>query len=144
MGGSGKGSCRPGLYKPYMVCANPINNYDVTFYLGKYSHFSDTITNQLGKYPLDFYPLVYDFDAARKVFPQAKEVLEFYEQAFGPFPFMADKYSLVESPYEGMENQGAIAFGSEFVKKDQGQMYLTGKTTTLLFMNRHMNGGAIR
>jgi len=107
--------------------ANPINNYDFTFYLGKYSHFSDTITNKIGKYPLDFYVLPYDSAIAKKVFAQTKEVLEYYEQAFGEFPFMKDKYGLVEAPLEGMEHQGAIAFGSDFIKKDNGQLYLNRK-----------------
>ena len=107
--------------------SNPINNYDVTFYLGKYSHFSDTINNTSGEFPLDFYAMPYDFDVARKTFAQTKEILEYYEQAFGPFPFMKDKYGLIEAPYEGMENQGAIAYGNEFNKKDQGQIYLNRK-----------------
>ena len=107
--------------------SNPINNYDVTFYLGKFFHFSDTITNKLGQYPLDYYALPNDSGVARKTFAQAKEVLEYYDQAFGEFPFMKDKFSLVESPYEGMENQGAIAYGSDFIKKDMGQLYLNKK-----------------
>ncbi len=96
--------------------ANPINNYDITFYLGKYAHFSDTITNKKGKYPLDFYVLPYNLTIAEKTFEQAKEVLKFYEQAFGEFPFMNDKYCLVEAPYEGMEHQGAIAYGNNYNK----------------------------
>jgi aminopeptidase N len=106
---------------------DPINNYDITFYLGKFSHFSDTITNKLGKYPLDYYVLPYDFEDAQKCFAQAKEVLTFYEHVFGEFPFMKDKYCLVESPYEGMEHQGAIAYGNDFNKQSKDQMYLDKK-----------------
>jgi len=106
---------------------NPINNYDITFYLGKFSHFSDTITNKLGKYPLDFYVLPYNFDEAQKCFAQTKKVLKFYEQAYGEYPFMKDKFSLVESPYEGMEHQGCIAYGNEFNKQAKDQMYLDKK-----------------
>ncbi|HEY4786076.1 MAG TPA: M1 family metallopeptidase, partial [Bacteroidales bacterium] len=106
---------------------DPINNYDITFYLGKFSHFSDTITNKYGKYPLDYYVLPYNFEEAQKCFGQAKQVLEFYEKAFGEFPFMKDKYCLVESPYEGMEHQGAIAYGNDFNKQAKDQMYLDKK-----------------
>ncbi|MDP4207221.1 MAG: M1 family metallopeptidase [Bacteroidota bacterium] len=105
----------------------PINNYNVTFYMGKFSHFSDTITNKLGKYPLDYYVLPYNLDEARKCFTQTKGVLQFYEKAFGEYPFMKDKYSLIESPYEGMEHQSAIAYGNDFNKKDDEQMYLNKK-----------------
>jgi Aminopeptidase N len=107
--------------------SNPINNYDITFYLGKFSHFSDTMTNRLGKYPLDYYVLPNNLDEAKKCFAQAKEVLKFYEQAYGEFPFMTDKYCLVESPYEGMEHQSCIAYGNEYNKQSKDQMYLDKK-----------------
>ena len=107
--------------------ANPINNYNISFYLGKFSHFSDTISNKFGKYPLDYYVLPGNFEEAQKCFVQAKTVLKFYEQAFGEFPFMKDKYCLVESPYEGMEHQGCIAYGNEFNKLTKDQMYLDKK-----------------
>jgi len=106
---------------------NSINNYNITFYLGKYFHFSDTVTNQSGKYPLDFYVLPFDSLLAKRVFAQTKEILGFYETAFGEFPFMNDKYGLVESPYEGMEHQGAIAYGNDFIKKNEQQLYLNRK-----------------
>jgi aminopeptidase N len=104
--------------------ADPINNYDVSFYLGKYSHFSDTLENQQGKLPMDFYVLPYHLEEARACFAQTKEVLEYYQKAFGDFPFMKDKFGMVESPYEGMEHQGAIAYGNDFNKTDEYAMYL--------------------
>ena len=107
--------------------ANPINNYNISFYLGKFSHFSDTISNKFGKYPLDYYVLPGNFEEAQKCFAQAKTVLKFYEEAYGEFPFMTDKYCMVESPYEGMEHQGCIAYGNEFNKLAKDQMYLDKK-----------------
>jgi aminopeptidase N len=96
--------------------ANPINTYNVTFYMGKYSHFSDTIQNQKGKYPLDYYVLPQNLERAKKTFAQTKPLLEYYEKAFGPYPFPEDGFALVESSYEGMEHQGAIAYGNEYDK----------------------------
>ena len=55
-----------------------------------------------------------NLDIAKKVLPQAKEILQCYEHYFGDFPFPQDKYALVESPYEGMEHQGAIAYGNGY------------------------------
>jgi aminopeptidase N len=107
--------------------ANPINTYNITFYLGKFSHFSDTIFNASGKYPLDYYVLPDHFDDAVKCFAQAKDILRFYEKAYGEFPFMNDKFCMVESPYEGMEHQGAIAYGNEFNKKEKDQVYINKK-----------------
>jgi aminopeptidase N len=107
--------------------ANPINSYNVTFYLGKFLHFSDTMINQKGKYPLDYYVLPDHYEDAQKTFSQVKDVLKFYDQAFSDFPFMKDKYSLIESPYEGMEHQSAIAYGNEYNKLAKDQMYLNKK-----------------
>jgi aminopeptidase N len=123
----GKKPAEKGYTSHTWFVSEPINNYDVTFYLGKYSHFSDTILNKLGKYPLDFYVLPYNLDEAKTCFAQTKEILEFYEKSFGEFPFMKDKFALVESPYEGMEHQGAIAYGNDFNKHDEYQMYLNKK-----------------
>ena len=110
--------------------ANPINNYDITFYLGKFAHFSDTITNDKGKYPLDYYVLPYNLAKAKKTFEQTKDVLKFYEQAFGDYPFMNDKFSLVEAPFEGMEHQGAIAYGNNYNKNSQ--VYLDKKDDEII------------
>lgn len=102
--------------------SNPINNYDITFYLGKFAHFSDTMTNAKGTYPLDYYVMPYNLENAKSTFAQVKDVLRFYEQAFGTYPFMSDKFSLVEAPYEGMEHQGAIAYGNNYAKNNQAYL----------------------
>ena len=123
----GKKPADKGFTSHTWFVAEPINNYNVTFYLGKYAHFSDTIVNKLGAYPLDYYVLPSNLEIAKTCFAQTNEILKFYEKAFGEFPFMKDKFALVESPYEGMEHQGAIAYGNDFNKKDEYQVYLTKK-----------------
>jgi aminopeptidase N len=106
---------------------NPINNYNITFYLGKFAEFQDTITNPSGKYLSEYYVLPFHLADAKKCFAQTKEVLEFYDEAFGDYPFMNDKFALIESPFEGMEHQGAIAYGNEFNKKGKNQAYIDKK-----------------
>jgi aminopeptidase N len=96
--------------------ANPINTYNVTFYLGKFVHFSDTLANKNGKYPLDYYVLPENREKAIATFSQTKDILKYYENAFGEFPFPQDGFAMIESPYEGMEHQGAIAYGNEYNK----------------------------
>ena len=39
-----------------------------------------------------------------------------------PYPFKRDGFGLVESPYEGMEHQSAIAYGNGF-EKNTGNEY---------------------
>lgn len=96
---------------------NTIDIYNATFYMGKFKHFSDSVTNSDGTYPLDYYVLPYNFDKARETFKQTKEVIMIFEELFGNYPFPEDGFAMIESPYEGMEHQGAIAYGNNYDKK---------------------------
>ncbi len=93
---------------------NPINNYDVTFYLGDYVHWTDTMAGEKGILPLDFYALRYNEAKARKQFAIVKPMLHCFEYWMGPYPFYEDGYKLVEAPYLGMEHQSAVAYGNEY------------------------------
>ncbi|MFN2636514.1 MAG: M1 family metallopeptidase [Gemmatimonadaceae bacterium] len=95
--------------------ANPINNYNVTVNAGRYEHFSDSYDGERGRLSLDFWPLAYHADTARKQFRQAKPMLQCFETWFGPFPWYEDGYKLVETPYLGMEHQSAIAYGNRYL-----------------------------
>ena len=93
---------------------NPINNYDVTFYIGDYVHWHDTLMGEKGILDLDFYVLRYNEERARKQFAVVKDMIHCYEYWLGPYPFYEDGYKLVEAPYLGMEHQSAIAYGNKF------------------------------
>jgi hypothetical protein len=93
---------------------NPINNYDVAVNAGHYAHFSDSYDGELGKLTLDFWPLDYHIDTARKQFQQVKPMLQCFESWFGPFPWYEDGYKLVETPHLGMEHQSAVAYGNHY------------------------------
>jgi aminopeptidase N len=93
---------------------NPINNYDVTFYIGDYIHWHDTLMGEKGPLDLDFYVLRYNEERARKQFAVVKQMIHCFEYWMGPYPFYEDGYKLVEAPYLGMEHQGAIAYGNKY------------------------------
>ena len=93
---------------------NPINNYDVAVNAGHYAHFSDTYDGERGKLTLDFWPLDYHVDTARKQFAQVKPMLQCFESWFGPFPWYEDGYKLIETPHLGMEHQSAVAYGNHY------------------------------
>ncbi len=93
---------------------NPINNYDVTVNAGHYAHFGDVYEGEKGKLTLDFYPLDYHLDTAKKQFQQVKPMLQCFENWFGPFPWYEDGYKLVETPHLGMEHQSAVAYGNHY------------------------------
>ncbi len=95
----------------------PINNYNVTFNIAKYAHFSDTYTSKDGsKLDLDYYVLPNNLEKAKKQFEQAKTMLEAYEYYFDQYPFWRDGYKLVETSYLGMEHQSAIAYGNKYLR----------------------------
>jgi aminopeptidase N len=93
---------------------NPINNYDVAANAGHYAHFSDAYEGEKGKLTLDFWPLDYHVDTARKQFAQVKPMLQCFESWLGPFPWYEDGYKLVETPHLGMEHQSAVAYGNHY------------------------------
>ena len=101
---------------------NPINNYNIVPYIGKYVHFSDTYMGEKSggsgeekNLSLDYWVLDYNLQKAKKQFGRdVKRMLKAFEYWFGPFPFKEDGYKLVETSYLGMEHQSAIAYGNQF------------------------------
>jgi aminopeptidase N len=94
----------------------PINIYDITFYIGNFklvhdSYYSEVTHDTL---QLNHYVLAQNVEIAKTHFQQLKKYLAFYEKTFGPYPWYRDGFKLVESPYEGMEHQSAIAYGNGF------------------------------
>lgn len=102
----------------------PINNYNVSLYVGDYVHFNDQYKSMDGSMlALDYYVLKDNEEKARSHFEQVKKMLEAYEHYFDKYPFWNDGYALVESPYLGMEHQSAIAYGNGYQRG-----YLGGRT----------------
>ncbi len=93
---------------------NPINNYNIVPYIGKYVNFTDTFMGEKGKLNLSYWVLDYNLEKAKEQFKQAKLMLRAFEYWFGPYPFYEDDYKLVEAPHLGMEHQSAIAYGNQF------------------------------
>jgi aminopeptidase N len=95
--------------------ADPINSYDVAVNAGTYAHYSDTVSGEAGQLSLDFWPLAYHVEAARRQWRQVIPMLQCFEHWFGPYPWYADGYKLVEAPHLGMEHQSAVAYGNRFM-----------------------------
>ena len=93
---------------------NPINNYNIVPYIGKYVNFTDTFMGEKGKLNLSYWVLDYNLEKAKEQFKQAKLMLRAFEYWFGPYPFYEDDYKLVEAPHLGMEHQSATAYGNQF------------------------------
>lgn len=92
----------------------PINNYDVEVNAGTYTHFSDLYQGEDGALTMDFWPLAYHREAAEKQWAQATSMMKCFEHWFGPYPWYADGYKLIEAPHLGMEHQSGVAYGNHF------------------------------
>jgi aminopeptidase N len=92
----------------------PINNYNATFYIGDFVHFSIPFDGIDTTFNLDFYVQKQNLEKAKLHFLQTSDILHFYEKVYEPYPWPRDGFKLVESPFEGMEHQSAIAYGSDY------------------------------
>jgi aminopeptidase N len=92
---------------------NPINNYDIIPYIGKYVHFDETYAGEKGPLDLNYWVLDYNLGKARQYMPkEVHNMLKAFEYWMGPYPFYEDGYKLVDVPHTGMEHQSAVAYGN--------------------------------
>jgi len=95
----------------------PISSYNVTFNLGDFRNFHQTYSGLSGLLEIDYYILASHVKKAQRYFPvETARMLKAFEHYFGAYPCYKDGFGLVETPYYGMEHQGAIAYGNNFRK----------------------------
>jgi aminopeptidase N len=99
----------------------PINNYNVTVNIGRFSHFSDVYTSGRDTLDLDYYVMPENLEKATVHFQQVKPMLGCFEKYFGKFPFWHDGYKLIECPHTGMEHQTAVAYGNWYIQGYRGR-----------------------
>lgn len=95
---------------------NPINNYCIVPYIGKYVTYSEKYAGLKGTLDMDYWVLDYNLEKAKAQFTDAPKMMKAFEYWFGPYPFYEDSYKLVEAPMLGMEHQSAIAYGNGYKK----------------------------
>jgi aminopeptidase N len=95
--------------------STPINVYNVALNAAPYEAIEETHTGPGGEsYPVVFYVLPEDIERGRAFMDEIHDQLTFFEERFGPYPFRADKYGVVQTPHLGMEHQTIIAYGANF------------------------------
>lgn len=99
---------------------NPINNYDLIPYIGKYAHFGEIYKGEKGNLTLDYWVLDSNMAKAKKHFKEVPRMMKAFEYWFGPYPFYEDGYKLVDAPYLGMEHQSAVAYGNGYLNGYHG------------------------
>ena len=96
------------------VVNNPINNYNIVPYIGKYVNFNEVYNGEKGFLKCNYWVLDYELEKAKMQFKEVPKMLKCFEYWFGPYPFYEDGYKIVQAPYLGMEHQSAIAYGNKF------------------------------
>jgi aminopeptidase N len=95
---------------------NPINNYNIIPYIGKYTLIHDSIEGERGKLVTDYWVLNYHKEKAiTHLKPNVKKTIKCFEYWFGAYPFYEDSYKIVEAPYLGMEHQSNVAYGNYYM-----------------------------
>jgi aminopeptidase N len=100
---------------------NPINNYCIIPYIGKYVNFKDTLNGKGGVLDINYWVLDYNLEKAKEHFKEVKPMLRCFEDWFGKYPFYEDGFKLVEAPYLGMEHQSAVAYGNNYINGYMGR-----------------------
>ncbi len=100
---------------------NPINNYCIIPYIGKYVNFNEKYAGLKGNLDMNYWVIDYDMAKAKEQFTDAPKMIKAFEYWFGPYPFYEDGYQLIQTPHLGMEHQSGIAYGNQFKKGYNGR-----------------------
>ena len=94
---------------------NPISDYCIIPYIGKYVNFKEVYDGEKGKLDVNYWVLDYNEKRAKDYMPlQVHNMLNSFEYWFGPFPFYEDGYQLIETSHSGMEHQSAVSYGNKY------------------------------
>ncbi len=117
---------------------NPINNYNIVPYIGKYVNWTDTLHTDFDTayveenggtsvyvtpkiVTFNYWVLDYNLEKSKHQFQQVKPMMRCFEYWFGPYPFDRDGYKLVDAPHLGMEHQSAVAYGNGYKNGYRGR-----------------------
>ncbi len=94
---------------------NPINNYCIIPYIGKYESFTEKYNGEKGVLDLTYWVLDYNKNIGKSYLPkEVHNTLKAFEHWFGPYPFYEDGFQMIETSHTGMEHQSAVSYGNWF------------------------------
>ena len=92
---------------------DPISNYCIIPYIGKYVSFNEVYKGEKGNLDVSYWVLDYNLEKAKNYLPgETHNMLKAFEYWMGPYPFYEDGYKLVDVQHTGMEHQSAVAYGN--------------------------------
>jgi aminopeptidase N len=109
----------------HWLTKHPINNYNVTLYLG---HYASIVLpyNPKGRQQRSIYAYFLDYERERAgaYFAKTPQFIRLFEDLFGEYPFWDEKMAIVQSPYPGMEHQTCVAIGPDLaIGQDESWAY---------------------
>ncbi|MES2417386.1 MAG: M1 family metallopeptidase [Bacteroidota bacterium] len=94
---------------------NPISNYCIIPYIGKYVNFKEVYKGEKGPLSVNYWVLDYNLNKAKTYMPdQVHKMFKSMEYWFGPYPFYEDGYQLIDASHTGMEHQSAVSYGNKY------------------------------
>lgn len=94
---------------------NPISNYCLIPYIGKYVNFKEKYAGEKGPLDVNYWVLDYNLNKAKTYMPdQVHKMFKALEYWFGPYPFYEDGYQLIDASHTGMEHQSAVSYGNKY------------------------------
>ena len=101
-----------------------ISPYNINFTVGNFKKVEKTIYLIDKPLNLVYYVLPESMYGAKTLLNEAEKYLNFYVSHFGQYPWIQEKFGLVETPYWGMEHQTINAYGNKYKKTQLGYDFL--------------------
>ncbi len=99
---------------------NP-STYGISINVGPYKMLEGEYASRYGnRIPLRMWYLPQSEKGAKELFAEFPQILDFFEDKIGPYPFGDEKMGVVETPHKGMEHQTINAYGNKYVKTAYG------------------------
>jgi len=95
--------------------STPIENYCIALDIAPYVTIEKKYTSVAGDtFPVTYWVLPENEEKGHALVEEMLADMRFFEELFGPYPFRADKFGVVETPHLGMEHQSIIAYGNAY------------------------------
>ena len=102
----------------------PISTYNINFSLGDFDIIEKTGYVLEEPLKIIYYVLPEAQKGGKELLDKAEEYLNFYATTFGQYPWIKEKFGLVNTPYWGMEHQTMIAYGNDYKNNEKGYDFL--------------------
>lgn len=97
----------------------PISTYLIAIYSSHYVHFSDSYISLNGQdtMSIDYYVLPNELENAKLDFKQHPDMIRFFSETFGEYPFIKEKYGIAEFFWQlgAMEHQTITGLASNMI-----------------------------